>query len=51
MSEMISVREAAKLMGITPQQVLNQIRRSQLPAQKIGWNWVINKKDLPKTKK
>jgi excisionase family DNA binding protein len=50
-SDYIPVAEAAKLLGLTHQQVLNRIHRKTIKAQKFGWFWMVNKKDLKKDNK
>ena len=46
MAEMISTAEAAKLLGISRGRVLVLIGEGRLPAQRVGSQHIINKKDL-----
>lgn len=48
MSNILTVAEAAKKMGLTHQQVLNRIHRGKIKAIKKGWFWLVNEDDLPK---
>lgn len=48
MSNVLTVAEAAKLLGLTHQQVLNRIHRGKIKAEKKGWFWLVDKKSLPK---
>lgn len=47
MSDILTVAEVAKLMGLTHQQVLNRIHRGKIKAEKKGWFWLVDKKSLP----
>lgn len=42
-----TVSQAASLMGVKPTTIIRAIRAKKLKARKIGWQWVINKGDLP----
>ena len=46
-SDILTVAEVAKLMGLTHQQVLNRIHRGKIKAEKKGWFWLVDKKSLP----
>jgi len=46
LSNTLTVAEAAKLLGITHQQVLNRIYRGKIKAKKKGWFWLVDKKSL-----
>ncbi len=41
-----SISKVAKILGITRQAVLKKINSSQIKAEKIGRNFVINEKNL-----
>ena len=45
-SELISVTEAAELLGITRQGVLDGIRHKRIQAEKVGREWTINRASL-----
>ena len=45
--EFLSTIEVAKLLGISRIAVFKKIKAGEIKAQKIGRNFVINKKDLP----
>ena len=47
-TNLISLAEYAKLHGVLPATVRQKVLRGNLPAQKIGHNWVIDK-DTPYT--
>lgn len=44
--QFISTQEAAKILGISRIAVFNKIKKGEIPAQKVGRNYIINKKDL-----
>lgn len=44
--DLITVKEASEILGIKPQRVLNLIKTGKLPARKVGWFWIINRKDV-----
>jgi hypothetical protein len=46
LSNILTVAETAKLLGITHQQVLNRIYRGKIKAKKKGWFWLVDRKSL-----
>ena len=44
--QLLTTKEAGKILGITAQRVLFLINEGRLPAKKIGRDFVIQKKDL-----
>ena len=51
MKNMISVADAADVLGISPRQVLRLIAAKLLVAEKIGGGYVIRRADLAKVPK
>jgi excisionase family DNA binding protein len=49
--EIISVEQAAAVLGVTPRQVRNLIADGLLPAKKVGRDYIINRSDLDKVPK
>jgi excisionase family DNA binding protein len=47
--ELVSVAQAAELLGITRQAVLKRIRAGRLPATKVGRNYVVPREALRST--
>ncbi|MBK8460135.1 MAG: helix-turn-helix domain-containing protein [Micropruina sp.] len=45
-SELLSVSEAAKKLGVDPSRIHARIREGSLPAEKVGNQWVITTRDL-----
>lgn len=45
-SELVSVTEAAELLGITRQGVLDGIKHKRFQAEKVGREWTINRASL-----
>ena len=45
-SSLLSIGEAAKNAGCNAQKIHRAIRRRELKAKKVGWNWVIVEQDL-----
>ena len=48
--KMLTVREAADLLGLPPQKVLRFVQRGVIPAHKKGWIWLINQDDLDRVR-
>lgn len=48
--KMLTVREAAELLGLPHHKVLRYVQRGVIPAQKKGWIWLIDQKDLDRVK-
>ena len=46
--ELLSVKQAAEVLGITPQMVRIHLRRGSLPATHVGQTWAILREDLDK---
>jgi excisionase family DNA binding protein len=46
--ELLTVKEAAKELGVTVGRIHHFIREGRLPAEKLGSQYVIKKGDLPK---
>mgnify|MGYP000855462920 CR=1 FL=1 len=44
--ESLTVREAAELMGVSPNKLLRYIQKGSIPARKKGWIWLIDPDDL-----
>src|SRR5665647_2466067 len=43
---LVSVTEAAAMLGVHPQRVHQRIREGSLPAEKVGHQWAVEKNDL-----
>lgn len=43
---MISVKEACKILGLSPTRVRQLIKDGRLPAEKIGRTFVLNREDV-----
>ena len=46
MNNLINAKEAAELLGVSDQTVINWIRDGRIPAQKVGRVWVISEDSL-----
>jgi excisionase family DNA binding protein len=44
--EFISTTEAAKILGVSRIAVFNRIKAGKIPAEKVGRNFVIKKRDV-----
>jgi len=44
----VTVKQASELTGMSTQRILRRIRKGQLTAEKIGWEWVIPRTELSK---
>lgn len=43
--ELLTTRQAAKIIGVTPRAVAKRIKAGQLPARKVGKEWAITEYD------
>jgi excisionase family DNA binding protein len=50
MSDLMTTMQAAKALGVTKSRVIALISAGRLPAQKIGIQWLISRKDLAKVR-
>lgn len=46
MDELLSTSEVAKLLGVSRVAVFQKIKSGEIPAQKVGRNYVIKREDL-----
>jgi len=46
MSKLISTKEAAQILGVTPKTVIKAIKRKQIKGDRVGWSWVIERDSL-----
>jgi len=44
--QLLTTKEAGKILGVTAQRVLFLINEGRLPAKKLGRDFIIQKKDL-----
>ncbi len=47
-SKLLSVKELAKILPITPLTIREYIRKGKIKGRKIGKNWYVNERDLEK---
>lgn len=50
-TELLTVQEAAKILGVIPRRILQFIKEGRLPANKVGRPWFIVRSDLDAFKK
>lgn len=50
MNQLLTTKEAAELLNVPPHRILRAIHKQILPAQKKGWFWVIDRRDLMEVK-
>lgn len=41
MKRLVTIKEAATLLGLSPQQTLNRVKRGKFKAKKVGWVWMV----------
>ena len=46
LSQFLTTKEAAELLNVPPYKILRAIHKQVLPAQKKGWFWIVDRKDL-----
>lgn len=47
---MLSLKEASEMSGMSVPRILRRIKKGQIKAEKLGWQWVITEKELAKLK-
>jgi len=45
-NELLTVREGAQILGVSPRALLRLIQQGRIPARRMGWIWMISKKGL-----
>jgi len=50
LNQLLTTKEAAELLNVPPHRILKAIHKQILPAQKKGWFWIIDQKDLMEVK-
>lgn len=48
--KMLTVQEAAEMLGLPYYKVIRYVQRGVIPARKKGWIWLIDEKDLERVK-
>lgn len=46
LNQLLTTKEAAELLDVPPHKILKAIHKQILPAQKKGWFWIVDRKDL-----
>lgn len=46
LNQLLTTKEAAELLNVPPYKILRAIHKQILPAQKKGWFWILDQKDL-----
>jgi hypothetical protein len=46
MSKLMSASQAGEMMGLPHMEVIRRIRKKDIKADKIGWNYILTKKDV-----
>lgn len=46
LNHLLTTKEAAELLDVPPYKIVRAIHKKILPAQKMGWIWVIDQEDL-----
>ena len=46
LNQLLTTKEAAELLNVPSYKILRAIHKQILPAQKKGWFWVMDRKDL-----
>jgi hypothetical protein len=50
MAKIYSARGAGEQLGLTHLETIRRIRRGDIEAQKLGWNWVVTQDAVDKAK-
>ena len=50
LNQLLTTKEAAELLNVSPYKILRAIHKRVLPAQKKGWFWIIDQRDLMEVK-
>ena len=51
MAKLMSARQAGEMMGLPHTEVIRRIRKKDIKADKIGWNYVLTKPDVKEAMK
>ena len=46
LNQLLTTKEAAELLNVPTHKIVRAIHKQILPAQKMGWFWVIDRRDL-----
>lgn len=46
LNQLLTTKEAAELLNVPPYKIMRAIHKQILPAQKKGWFWIVDQKDL-----
>lgn len=46
LNQLLTTKEAAELLNVPHHKILRAIQKQILPAQKKGWFWIIDRRDL-----
>lgn len=46
LNQLLTTKEAAELLNVPPYKIMRAIHKQILPAQKKGWIWIVDQKDL-----
>jgi|GEM_PF-4077813 len=46
LSEYLSITDAVRITGMRESKIRYHIKRGELKATKVGWQWIIKKEDL-----
>jgi len=46
LNQLLTTKEAAELLNVPSHKILRAIQKQILPAQKKGWFWIIDRRDL-----
>lgn len=46
LNQLLTTKEAAELLNVPTHKIVRAIHKQILPAQKKGWFWVIDRRDL-----
>ena len=46
LNQLLTTKEAAELLNVPPHKILKAIHKQALPAQKKGWFWIVDRRDL-----
>lgn len=48
--EYYTPKEVSEILGLSYQQVILRLQKGLIKGHKMGWSWIIYKKDLPNAK-
>jgi hypothetical protein len=50
MAKVVSARRAGEILGLPHREVIRRIRKGDIKARKLDWNWIVDLEDIEEAK-